>query len=99
MHDPLDPLDSRDETRTPEAEPRSQSRPEPRAADREVPASELPEAMHAWLDGDGVTENSLAGSERELRLWKRIGAETGRRRRMTTPAHVPAQILAKLVDD
>lgn len=99
MHDPLDPQSSRDETRAPQAEPRSQSRPEPEAADREVAASALPAAVHAWLDGDGVAEQLLAGAERELRLWKRIGTETGRRRRMTTPAHVPAQILAKLVDD
>jgi hypothetical protein len=96
MHDPLDPQADRS---TPQAEPRTESRSEPQSADREVPGSELPDAVHAWLDGDGVNESALAGAERELRLWKRISAETGRRRRMTTPAHVPAQILAKLVDD
>jgi hypothetical protein len=98
MHDPLDP---REETRAPQAEPRAERRaePQPQSVDRELPASELPDAVHAWLDGDGVSENSLAGAERELRLWKKISAETGRRRRMTTPPHVPAQILAKLSDD
>jgi hypothetical protein len=96
MHDPLDPHADR---QTPQAEPRAESRSEPQSADREVPASELPDAVHAWLDGEGVNESSLAGAERELRLWKKISAETGRRRRMITPAHVPAQILAKLVDD
>lgn len=94
-----DSLDPQDEKLTPQAEPRTELRNEPQSADREVPASELPDAVHAWLDGDGVNESALAGAERELRLWKRISAETGRRRRMTTPAHVPAQILAKLVDD
>ncbi len=96
MHDSLDP---REERQAPLSESRPDSRTEPQMADREVPASELPDAVHAWLDGDGVNESSLAGAERELRLWKRISAETGRRRRMTTPAHVSAQILAKLVDD
>lgn len=96
MHDPLDP---RSETRPTQAEPRADARPEPQSADRELPASALPQSLHAWLDGDGVSESALSGAERELRLWKRIGAETGRRRRVTTPSHVPAQILAKLVDD
>lgn len=95
MHDPLDP---RADAQTPAAESRTNARPEA-AADREVPAHELPSAVHAWLDGELVAESQLSGAERELSLWKRIGAETGRRRRMTTPSHVQAQILAKLTDD
>ena len=65
----------------------------------ELPAAQLPSAMHAWLDGDMVAESALSGNEKEMALWKRIGAETGRRRRMVTPSHVQAQILAKLSDD
>lgn len=98
MHDPLDP---RDETRTPSAEPRTPAQAEPTSTDREVPidSRKLPTPVHAYLDGEAVSESSLAGAERELELWKRISAETGRRRRMVTPAHVPQQILAKLSDD
>lgn len=95
------PLDPRDATETPVAEPRAGAQAEPATTDREVPvdARELPPAMHAFLDGERVSETALAGAEQELELWKRIGAETGRRRRMATPSHIPAQILAKLSDD
>jgi len=97
MHDPLD---SRDETATPSAEPRVPAQAEPTATDREVPLAsrELPNAVHAWLDGEAPVD-SLAGAEREVALWTQINAETGRRRRMVTPPHVPVQILAKLADD
>lgn len=98
MHDPLDP---RSEPRSPSAEPRLPAEAEATATDREVPIESrtLPTPVHAFLDGEAVPEASLAGAERELELWKRISAETGRRRRMVTPAHVPMQILAKLSDD
>ena len=97
MHDSLDP---RNETATPSADARVPAQAEPMATDREVPLAsrELPNAVHAWLDGEASPE-SLAGAEREVALWNRINAETGRRSRMVTPAHVPAQILAKLADD
>ncbi len=98
MHDPID---SRTADVTPSAATRARAEAEPQAMDREVPldARELPNAVHAWLDGDQVPSASIAGAEREVSLWKRIGVETGRRSRMATPAHVPAQILAKLADD
>jgi hypothetical protein len=97
MHDPLD---SRNETARPSADARVPAQAEPMATDREVPLAsrELPSAVHAWLDGEASPE-SLSGAEREVALWKRINAETGRRSRMVTPAHVPVQILAKLADD
>ena len=98
MHDPVDP---RNEAATPSAEPRVPAQAEPQATDREVPLAsrELPNAVHAWLDGEAVAESALSGAEREVALWRQINAETGRRRRMVTPAHVPVQILAKLADD
>ena len=98
MHDSLDP---RDAVRQPAAEPRPAVQAEPATADREVPltAEELPAAVHAYLDGDKVSDAALSGAEREIELWKRISAETGRRRRMMTPSHLQAQILAKLADD
>jgi hypothetical protein len=96
-----DPLDPRNETNERQAGAGVEKRADPRAPDREVamPTADLPSAVHAWLDGDTVTEATLSGAERELALWKRISAETGRRRRMVTPAYVSAQILAKLADD
>ncbi|MBX3134209.1 MAG: hypothetical protein KF689_12580 [Gemmatimonadaceae bacterium] len=98
MHDPIDP---RNEAAQPSTEPRTPAQAEPQATDREVPldSRELPQAVHAWLDGESVPESTLSGAEREVALWKEINAEAGRRRRMTTPAHVPVQILAKLADD
>ena len=98
MHDSLDP---RDAAREPQAEPRSGPSAEPVSGDREVPlaGAEIPSAVHAYLDGDTVSEAALSAAQRELELWKRIGAETGRRRRMVTPAHVSSLILKKLADD
>lgn len=97
----LDPQDPRDAARDSTTEARQPAQAEPVAADREVPlpATELPSAVHAYLDGDQVPESALSGAERELELWKRISAEAGKRRKMVTPAHVSKQILAKLVDD
>ncbi|MEX2182443.1 MAG: hypothetical protein WD771_10405 [Gemmatimonadaceae bacterium] len=97
----LDPQDPRDAAPERAAETRPPAPAEPSAADREVPlpASELSTAVHAYLDGDQVSDSALSGAERELELWKRISAEAGKRRKMVTPAHVTRQILAKLADD
>ncbi len=97
MHDPLDP---RNEA-APSAEPRVPAQAEPSATDREVPleSRELPNVLHAYLDGEPVSESALAAAEKELALWQQINAEAGRRRRMMTPAHVQKQILNKLADD
>ena len=96
-----DSLDPRDTAREPVAESRPASAAEPSTGDREVPlpGTEIPNAVHAYLDGDSVSETALSGAERELELWKRIASDLGKRKRMVTPAHVPAQILAKLKDD
>jgi hypothetical protein len=96
-----DSLDPRDVDRQPATEARPAQQAEPMAADREVtpPGTEIPSAVHAYLDGDVVSENALTAAQRELELWKRISSETGRRRRMVTPAHISSQILAKLADD
>ncbi len=96
-----DSLDPRDAVRQPATDARPAQQAEPVAADREVtPAgADIPPVVHAFLDGEQVSENALSAAQRELELWKRISSETGRRRRMVTPAHLPAQILAKLADD
>ena len=96
-----DSLDPRDAARESALESRPAQQAEPLASDREVtpPGTEIPSAVHAFLDGDVVNEQALSASPRELDLWKRIGDETGRRRRMVTPPYVSSQILAKLADD
>jgi hypothetical protein len=96
-----DSLDPRDEVRENAGDGRPEKRSEPMAPDREVPlpTAELPSAVQSFLDGEPVSEATLSGAERELALWKKISQETGRRRRMVTPAYIPAQILAKLADD
>jgi len=97
----LDPVDPRNDQATPSTDARTPAEAEAQALDREVPleSRKLPTPVHAWLDGDPVAESSLSGAEREVQLWAKISEEAGRRRRMVTPAHVPAQILAKLSDD
>ncbi len=69
--------------------------------DREVPldnSSRLTGAMHAWLDGE-ANETSLKlsdATEKQVELWKRIGAEATVRRQMTTPVYVQQRIMAAL---
>ncbi len=89
MHDNLDPRDGLEPTpRTPK---------ESAAADQEItPSPRISEAVHAWLDGEPVSDAALAAAPREVAFWSKVEVETTARRRMTTPAHVPAQILAKL---
>ncbi|MGQ0764749.1 MAG: hypothetical protein ACT4OZ_03685, partial [Gemmatimonadota bacterium] len=53
--------------------------------------------INRWLDGEEPEPVGLRGDgARALDFWKRVGDETDRRRRMTTPAHVPAKIMASL---
>lgn len=96
-----DSLDPRADAREHAVDTRTEKRSEPMAPDREVPlpTADLPTAVQSFLDGEPVSDASLSAVERELALWKRISLETGRRRRMVTPAYIPAQILAKLADD
>jgi hypothetical protein len=73
----------------------------PRLADREVPlpGAEIgatPVAVHAWLDGEGTEADARLADARQVALWTRIADETAVRRRMVTPAHVPARIMDAL---
>jgi hypothetical protein len=89
MHKDLDPRDGLETPRTPKAEP----------TDHELaPTGRISDAVHAWLDGEPVAEAALSAAPREVAFWKKVEGETSVRRRMVTPAHVPAQILAKLPD-
>ena len=93
MQDNLDPRDGLEPVapRTPHDEP---------MLDQEVPASaaRIPEAVHAWLDGEPFSEAALSAAPREVAFWRSVEAEASVRRRMVTPPHMQAQILAKLSD-
>lgn len=69
--------------------------------DREVPlsppGSATADLINRWLDGEAPEPAGLRGDgARAVDFWKRVGDETDRRRRMVTPAHVPAKIMASL---
>jgi hypothetical protein len=49
------------------------------------------------LDGDTNEPTGLRGdAARTVEFWRRIGEETDRRRRMATPVHLSAKIMAAL---
>ena len=90
-HDNLDPREG--------IEPGThRTQQDPPMLDKEVPAgaAHVSDAVHAWLDGEPVSEAELNASPREVAFWKKVETETSTRRRMVTPAYVQAQVLAKL---
>ena len=67
--------------------------------DREVPLTShaTSDVIHRWLDGETTEPAGLRGdSAKQVEFWRRIGEETDRRRRMATPAHLTAKIMAAL---
>ena len=83
---------------------RPASQPERPLADREVSitgsepeARVLTPAVHGWLDGE-LPEASLRKNDgtQDIEFWKRISAETDRRRRLRTPANLEARIMEAL---
>ena len=71
--------------------------------DREVPLpgmepSQDPAmlAIHQWLDGELPEADARRADAKQVALWSRVATETDQRRRMTTPAHVAANIMAAL---
>jgi hypothetical protein len=70
-------------------------------ADREVPLAPIATAdvIHRWLDGELPEPVGMHGdSGRAVEFWRRIGDEAERRRRVVTPPHVAARIMASLPD-
>ena len=70
--------------------------------DREVPLGQqgdrvLSAAVHAWLDGE-LPEAAVRKGEtaRDVEFWHGVSDQMDRARRMRTPAHVEAQIMAAL---
>ena len=71
------------------------------ALDREVPLTppHTAEAIHAWLDGENVAESALHAAEKEYEFWRRVEAETGKRRRMKTPSPLAGEIMKAIKKD
>jgi hypothetical protein len=79
--------------------PRRASEQSQPLSDREVPlgGTATSEMINSWLDGEAPEPAALnAESARHVDLWRRIEEESERRRRIVTPAHVKAQIMAAL---
>jgi len=94
-------LDNDMDRGTPEVGRERANRPADTGArgDREVPLTShaTSDVIHRWLDGETTEPTGLRGeSAREVEFWRRIGEETDRRRRMATPAHLQARIMAAL---
>ncbi|MFN8666914.1 MAG: hypothetical protein U0164_06875 [Gemmatimonadaceae bacterium] len=67
--------------------------------EREVPLAPVatPDVINRWLDGELPEPTGLRGdAARSVEFWRRLGEETDARRRMMTPAHLPAKIMASL---
>ena len=82
--------------------PRRASEQSQPLVDREVPlgGTAASEMINRWLDGEGPEPVAMnADTARQVDLWRRIEEESERRRRMVTPAHVKAQIMAALPTD
>ena len=52
--------------------------------------------IQQWLDGETSEAEALRADAKQVELWKMISTETEQRRRMTTPAHVAANIMAAI---
>jgi hypothetical protein len=70
--------------------------------DREVPLGQqadrpLAAPVHAWLDGE-LPEAAVRKSDavKDVEFWRGLDAEMARVRRLRTPQHVEAQIMAAL---
>ena len=65
-------------------------------ADREVEVAgaHMSDAMHAWLDGESVSDAKLMAAGKEYEFWKQIQGETTSRRSMKTPMHLAVQIMS-----
>jgi hypothetical protein len=96
----MDNLDPRDEGQKDASMPRKTPVQEPVETDREVPLSaHTAEAIHAWLDGENVNEAQLHAAEKEYEFWRRVEAETGKRRRMKTPSPLAGEIMKAIKKD
>jgi hypothetical protein len=98
---PGSPRDGRDGNK--DAAPKSQRDHEVRpVVEREVPLGQqadrvLAASVHAWLDGE-LPEAAVrkGNTARDVEFWHNVNDQMERARRMRTPEHVEAQIMAAL---
>lgn len=72
--------------------------------DREVPLSntakesisDMPMAVQQWLDGDIAERHARRSDDASVEFWNKINIETGRRRRLQTPAMMSERVMAVL---
>ncbi len=70
--------------------------------EREVPLGQQSErslsaAVHSWLDGELPEAAARKGNAtRDVEFWRNLSGQMERTRRMRTPEHVEAQIMAAL---
>ena len=97
----MDNLDPREDAKSEASAPRKTPGQEPAMTDREVPldAAHTPDAIHAWLDGENVSEKQLHAAEKEYAFWRRVEEETGKRRRMKTPSPLAGEIMKAIKKD
>ncbi|HLV26566.1 MAG TPA: hypothetical protein VKZ41_09650 [Gemmatimonadales bacterium] len=68
-----------------------------RGSDREVPLSTKAQAaVHRWLDGESPEDDAVLADTKHVEMWRRVNAETSRRRQMMTPAYVETRIMQSL---
>jgi|SRR5690606_8550867 len=68
-----------------------------RGTDREVPLSTKAQAaVHRWLDGESSEDDAVLADTKHVELWRRVNAETARRRQVMTPAYVETRIMQSL---
>lgn len=71
-------------------------------ADREVPlpgtqaADASASVIHQWLDGEATEATARLADARQVDFWKKVDQDADRLRRMKTPAHVAAQVMAAI---
>jgi len=68
-----------------------------RTGDREVPLSTKAQAaVHRWLDGETPEDEAVLADTKHVEMWRRVNAETSRRRQVMTPAYVETRIMQSL---
>ena len=104
MHDNLNPGSPRDGREGHKGSaPKNQRDHEVRpVVEREVPLGQqadrvLASTVHAWLDGE-LPEAAVRKGEtaRDVEFWRNVNDQMERARRLRTPEHVEAQIMAAL---
>lgn len=98
---PGTPRDGRDGKKAGAARPQRDHEVRP-VVEREVPLGQhaersLASSVHAWLDGE-LPEAAVRRGEtaQDVEFWRNLSDQMDRPRRMRTPAHIEAQIMAAL---